>query len=138
MSILRSQYCFLKSDADVILAEPSGARYAWHTLAGHALNLVLGQALNVGGIEAITCDDFSIDVRFSAERTGLENAIHRLTPASARDQFTPSPQLAETLKFSDGLPPETVAAILRARLVNLSRLEETLRRPREFVSQPSA
>jgi ATP-dependent Lhr-like helicase len=137
MTIIRHQNYFLKPDADVILAEAPAARFVWHTLAGHALNMVLAQALDVAGMETVSCDDFSITLNFSGESTRLENTIRRLNPATARDQFTPSAQLAESLKFSKCLPAGLITEILRNRLVNTSHLEETLRRPRQFVSGAS-
>lgn len=133
ISKLRDKYFFLKHDADVIVAEPPGPRYVWHTLSGNNVNLVLAQALDSSGIEIITCDDFSITVNHPGESICLESAIRGLNPETARDHFSPSSQSAQALKFNQCLPAGVVVEILRKRLVNLRNLHATLQRPRRFL-----
>ena len=130
---LRDEYFFLKPDADVIVADPSTCRYVWHTLSGTDVNVVLAQALEQSGIEVLASDDFSISATASRNGGSLEGAIRDLDPRLARDHFSPSPQMADSLKFSICLPAEMVIDILRKRLVHMSHLEQTLRRLRRLL-----
>jgi ATP-dependent Lhr-like helicase len=130
---LREEHFFLKPDADVIVAGPSGGDFKWHTLSGNDVNQVLAQELDLSGIKIIACDDFSITVNCSSDSIRLESAICGLNPETARDHFSPSSQLAQALKFSECLPASVVAEMLRNRLVKLPNFHATLRRPRRFL-----
>jgi hypothetical protein len=133
MGCLRQEHFFLKPDVDVILVEPSGGRYVWHTMAGNGVNLVLAQALERSGVEIVTCDDFSITLSFASGSAHLDSLIRGLSVVAAFDQFSPSLQLAESLKFHECLPTEFVMDIFRKRIVNVSHLKETLQRPNRFI-----
>jgi ATP-dependent Lhr-like helicase len=132
VGLLREQYRFLCPESDVIVAEPGGAEYVWYTLAGSKVNLALSQALERSGTERTRSDDFSVALELPGGSAAFESAIRTLEVGAIRDEFSPSPELMETLKFSECLPPSLLPRILRERLVNLEHLRETLSRPRRF------
>lgn len=130
---LRSDYFFLKPQADVIVADSSDGDFEWHTLSGNDVNQVLAQALDSAGIATTGHDDFSINLNHPGDGIRLESAIRALNPETARDHFSPSSQSAQALKFNECLPTGVVVEILRKRLVNLRNLHATLQRPRRFL-----
>ncbi len=97
------------------------------------MNSVLAQALESSNLDVIGSDDLSISAVISKGPEFFDRATRALNPRTARDRFCPSPQLAESLKFSICLPAGTVVEILRERLVNMTILRQTLQRPRRLM-----
>lgn len=129
MATSRQEYEFLETDSDILIVDPPTSRLVWYTLAGHNANSVLAQALERSGVDVITSDDFSISLDSSTDAKELEITIRSLEAASVRDRFTPPPQLAKALKFSECLPEEKVRRILRGRFVRIEDLRGVPARP---------
>lgn len=133
LALLRSEYGFLSSDADVIVTASGMAGCTWYTLAGRGVNLSLAQALEQAGIETSDVDDFALTAVSAGGPATLETVIRGLEAQPLRDHLSPPTELLEALKFAECLPQRVALSILRERFVTLANLRETLGRKRRVI-----
>ncbi len=120
---LRGEFSWCRSGTTSLVCE--GGRVIWWTFAGILANGMLAGALEAAGIAVKRVDNFWI--RLGGEPNEAAEAIAKLTPEDLRPIVPPT--AGDDLKFSAALPPDSVAAVLSARLSDLKAAVEVIGRP---------
>jgi ATP-dependent Lhr-like helicase len=133
MEAIRAGFPWLNGDGDNVLVS-SASEVTWWTFAGGRVNLALAHELAQKLAMRVTSDNFA--VRFPPDQ-GLDVAEPALRDLCATDPARIVPPVSEPalvgLKFSECLPPDLAARVVRARLSDSRGVAEVLGRATRSV-----
>jgi ATP-dependent Lhr-like helicase len=118
MESVRAEYPWLTGDeADVLLA--GGDESAWWTFAGGRANAALAHELATRLDAKVTSDNFAVRFPPALGADTIEVALDGLRLADPGSLLAPAGEQAiDGLKFSECLPRDLAARVVRARLAD--------------------
>ncbi len=126
MQSLRTQYDFLRPEADVVVTDRELDEVRWFTFAGGVINTAISDVIRAQGFDDVVASDFWIRV---AKTSGGRQIVETARSKGA-DEIKASFQIADefldNLKFNECLPSELAHEILRDRLLSLEEISKTV------------
>lgn len=123
---IREQYAFLRSDADVVLADRERDEIRWFTFAGGLVNTALADAMKTCGYAGTSVSDFWIRVQGTTAAREIIETIHSLESVQIRASFKISEDYLKNLKFSESLPEKLASEIIRDRTFFPDEIKSTV------------
>jgi ATP-dependent helicase Lhr and Lhr-like helicase len=118
MEVVRAEYPWLNGDeANVLLA--AGEEVAWWTFAGVRANAALAHELATRLDAKVTSDNFAVRFPRGVDVAPIAAALDGLRGADLGCLMSPAGEQAiDGLKFSECLPLDLAARVVRARLAD--------------------
>jgi ATP-dependent helicase Lhr and Lhr-like helicase len=128
LAALRVEYDFLRSGAEVVLADREKGEVRWFTFAGGSVNTALADAMDIGGMKEASITDFGIRVVGLANAERIIEVVSPMNASAIRDAFRVSDDYLEKLKFSECLPADRAREIVRERMLRVEEIDATIGR----------
>lgn len=125
---LRSQYAFLRPEADVVLTDREKGEFRWLNFAGAWLNTALADAIGANSVADVSLGDFWIRAPGPENARRMVEIIGSLEAAEIRNNFKIADEYLDNLKFNECLPADLAHEILRERMIRIEELKATLGR----------
>lgn len=128
LAALRSEYDFLRPDADVAVTDREKQTMRWFNFAGATVNTALADAISAAGFDSVTASDFWIRVAETTDARKKVRAARERRPNELRGGFRIPDEYVENLKFNECLPTHLAQAMIRERMIDLDDVEDSLLR----------
>jgi len=128
MESLRSQYDFLRPEADAALSDRELNEVRWFTFSGGMINTALADVITEAGFENVSVTDFLIRTTGTTAARRMVEAVQSRQANEIRDNFKVAEDYLENLKFNECLPGDIAQSILRDRLLKEEEIGATLAR----------
>ena len=133
ISSLRNEFGFLDRTADAVLVIQGANEIRWFTFAGNVLNLAIADTIRQHGYDDVSVSDSWICIKDTTDHQLLFEKIDRFNLEAVRAAFRIPQEYLKQLKFSECLPQDCAAEILKDRLLQPDCLRNMLRTKRVFV-----
>jgi len=129
---LRQHFAFLRSDGTTV-AHFADDRFAWHTFAGEAINLALGETLQQHKLPVERVNDYTVCLAAGPGRDRLETCLKMLNPAEVIQCLVSNEEAERALKFAECVPPDLLRSEIIGRRCQASELAAVLAEARSYV-----
>lgn len=128
MESLRTEYEFLRPDADVAMSDRELNEVRWFTFSGGMINTALADVISDAGFDNVSVTDFWIRANGTTAARRIVEAVQSRQAQEIRDSFKVAEDYLENLKFNECLPGDIAQSILRDRLLKEEEIGATLAR----------
>lgn len=128
MESMRTEYEFLRPEADVAMSDRELNEVRWFTFSGGMINTALADVIGDAGFENISVTDFWIRTTGTTSARRMVEAVKSRQAPEIQDTFKVAEDYLENLKFNECLPGDIAQSILRGRLLKEEEIEATLAR----------
>jgi ATP-dependent Lhr-like helicase len=125
---LRTQYEFLRPEADVAMSDRELNEVRWFTFSGGMINTALADVLSAAGFESLSVTDFLIRAAGTTQARRMVEAVQSRQAREITECFKVAEDYLDNLKFNECLPGDLAQAILRDRLLKEEEIAATTAR----------
>jgi len=126
MQSLRTQYDFLRPEADVVVTDRELDEVRWFTFAGGVINTAISDVIRAQGFDDVVASDFWIRVAKTSGGRQIVETARSKGAAEIKASFQIADEFLDNLKFNECLPSELAHEILRDRLLSLEEISKTV------------
>lgn len=131
---LREGYNLKDPARDVIVVSSENGELTWFTFAGNMINQAIAGALRREGYEDIKADDFCLVVRRNSDHQKLQRVVSGMSSTSVIEGFQIPDEFLDQFKFSECLPRDMAADIVRSRFLAPNPIAQVIARSRVVVT----
>lgn len=126
MEALRTQYDFLRPEADVAMSDRDLNEVRWFTFSGGMINTALADVVSAAGFENVSVTDYWIRTTGTTHARRMIEAVQSRQAREIRECFKVAEDYLDNLKFNECLPGDLAQAILRDRLLREEEISATV------------
>ena len=115
------------------MAHFADGRLAWHTFAGEAINLALGETLQQHKLPVERVNDYTVCLAAGPGRDRLETCLKMLNPVEVIRSLVSNEEAERALKFAECVPPDLLTSEIMGRRCRASELAAVLAEARSYV-----
>jgi ATP-dependent helicase Lhr and Lhr-like helicase len=128
MEALRTQYDFLRPEADVAMSDRELNEVRWFTFSGGMINRALADVVSAAGFENVSVTDYWIRTTGTTHARRMVEAAQSRQVREITECFKVAEDYLDNLKFNECLPGDLAQAILRDRLLREEEISATMAR----------